>query len=132
MSPFVWVIVGVLVVVAIIAIKASTPKVAKAVAEAMEEGDIAPIVAAIEELRPSSRTAAYNHAIRQLWDGYERGLAITLVMELAERHKDSLIAQYWIKNVMQVEPKLASERFSKEFLKSNYRPELAAQCGPVG
>lgn len=132
MSPLALVIVAVIVALAAYALLAGTPKLGRAVDEALEAGDLGPLLAAIERIRPSGRTAAFNHAIRQLWDRYERGLAVDLVKVLVQRHQDALIAQYWLKHVMETEPALARERLSKPFVDRHYRPEVAARCGPVG
>ncbi len=126
-----WMIV-VAIVVGFVVWKLMIPSLAAPVREAREQGEPGPIVAAVEKLRPSARPTAYNHAIRQLWDSYERPLAIELVKELAEKHSKALIAQYWLKQVQQVEPELARKQISREFLNTYYKPEVAAQCGPVG
>ena len=131
MSPTLFVIIG-LVVVGIIVWRLMIPSLVGVIAQAKEQGAITPIVEAVEQLRPSARPTAYNHAIRRLWDEYERPLAIELVKELAEKHSSTLIAQYWLKQVLQVEPKMARETLPKDFLKRYYHPEVAAQCGPVG
>ena len=123
---------AVLVVLAAVALAVATPRIGRAVEEALARRDVTPVLEAVERMRPGGRTAALNHAIRKLWNRYERRLALDLVVVLAERHTDSLIAQYWIKQAMTVEPELARERLDDEFLRAHYRPELAAQCGPVG
>ncbi len=122
----------VFVAIAAAVLFAATPKLGRAVEECLEAEDLAPLLAAIERVRPGGRTAAYNHAIRQLWDRYERNLAVDLVKVLVQRHADSLIAQYWLDHVMKTEPELARDRLTKPFIERHYRPELAARCGPVG
>ena len=132
MSPLVIALALLLLGVLIVAVRAATPGLGRAVEKASDADDPTPVVEAIERLKPSGRSAAFNHAIRQLWDRYERPLAVALVKVLAERHTDSLIAQYWLKQVMLVEPDLAREHLSKEFMDGHYKPEVAARCGPVG
>lgn len=132
MEPIFWIALIVLVVVAAAAWKLMIPSMNGVIAEAKDKGEVRPVVEQVERLRAAARPTAYNHAIRQLWDGYERELAVELVKELARRHSEAMISQYWIKQVMQVEPKLAGDRFSREFLEAYYQPEVASQCGPVG
>jgi hypothetical protein len=110
----------------------TSPPLRTALARARRERSVAPLVDAVEAVRPAARTSNYNHAIRQLWDDYDRALAIELVRELARRHGDSLIAQYWLRQALQVEPELASRLLTQEFLDRHYVPEVAARCGPVG
>ncbi len=123
--------IGVLVL-GFIAWKLMIPSLDGVIAKAREERDIAPIVGAINQLRPSARATAYNHAIRKIWDDYDRELAIELVKELARKHNDALIAQYWLDQVQKVEPQLARAALTKDFLQRYYQPEVASRCGPVG
>lgn len=117
---------------AVIVWRSMSPSLAGPIALAREQGDITPVVEVIERMRPGARPAAYNHAIRQIWDAYERPLAIELVKVLAEKHGSALIAQYWLKQVLQVEPHLARQHITQDFIKAHYQPEVAAHCGPVG
>ena len=55
-----------------------------------------------------------------------------MVKELAQRHESCSISQYWINQVLSVEPNMAKETFGKDFLDSHYKPEVAAKCGHVG
>lgn len=131
MSPSIWIVFAV-VVIGFVIWRLMIPSLTGVVAKAQEEQDISPIVDAVEGLREAARPAAYNHAIRKIWDAYNRELAIELVIELAKKHNDSLIAQYWLKQVIQVEPELTRSNFSREFLADYFQPEVADQCGPVG
>ena len=126
-----WIVVAV-AAVGIIAWKLMIPSLEAPIEQAKAQGDATPIVEAVEKLRPKARPTAYNHAIKRLWDSYERLLAIELVKVLAEGHSKTLIAQYWLQHVQQVEPLLAREHLSQKFLSTYYKPEVAAQCGPVG
>jgi hypothetical protein len=110
----------------------SSPPLRAALERARGERRVDAVVDAIERIRPAARTSHYNHAIRQLWDDYDRSLAIELVRELASRYPESLVAQYWLRQALQVEPELANRLLSREFLESHYAPEVAARCGPVG
>jgi len=120
------------VVAAFVLWRLSSPPLRAALEQARRERSIAPLVEAVESVRPAARTSHYNHAIRKLWEDYDRALAIELVRELASRHGSSLIAQYWLRQALQVEPDLASRLLPQEFLERHYEPEVAARCGPVG
>jgi hypothetical protein len=112
--------------------RSMSPSLAGVIAAARETQDVAPVVGAVDALREAARPAAYNHAIRRLWDAYDRALAVDLVRELARKHPSALITQYWLDQVQKVEPELARAALDAEFLRLYYRPEVAARCGPVG
>jgi hypothetical protein len=99
---------------------------------AAREGNLGPLLAAIEKRPESAQPTAYNHAIRRYWDGFQRPLAVELIRTLAMNFGTTRITQYWLRQVQQVEPKLARELLGREFIKTYYLPEVAAQCGPVG
>lgn len=132
MVPTYLILVGLVVAAVIIISRLMIPNLSRFIDQAKERGDIEPIVDAIAKLKSSARPTAYNHAIRRLWDEYERPLAIDLAKELAKNHSSAMIAQYWLKHVLQVEPKMAREKLPSDFLKQYYHPDVAAQCGPVG
>jgi hypothetical protein len=102
------------------------------VRQAVKTGDLGPLVVALAKKRPAAQPTAFNHAIRLLWDKYERRLALELVKELAARHGDARIAQYWLKQALSTEPAISRKVFSRAFVAEHYQPEVAAQCGPAG
>ena len=108
------------------------PSVGKLARRAASSGDLAPVFAALNEKRPAAQPTAFNHAIRLLWDADERPLALELIKELAARHGDARIAQYWLRQALTVEPAISGKVFSRAFVTEYYQPEVAAQCGPVG
>ncbi len=122
---------GVLVV-AFLVYRAFVPSLDGLADRAAREGDLSPVLAAIEKRPQSAQPTAYNHAIRRFWDGFQRPLAVELIRVLATNYGTTRITQYWLRQVQQVEPKLARELLGQEFLKTYYLPEVAAQCGPVG
>jgi len=131
MTFAIWIGVGTLVL-ALVIWRLVVPSLDSAVDLAAREKDLAPLLKAIEMKAEAARPTAYNHAIRRLWDGFQRRLAVDLIRELAMNHGTSRITQYWLKHVRQVEPGLAREQLGREFYDTYYLPELAAQCGPVG
>ena len=132
MPPVFWIAIAAGVIVLFMLSKVLMPSLDKVVGQAAKQNDTGPILEAIAKMSAGSQPSAYNRAIRRLWDGYQRPLATELVVELAKNHGDSNIAQYWIKQVMTVEPQMAREKFSREFIKNHYQPEVAAKCGQVG
>jgi hypothetical protein len=131
LSETVWIALGV-ALVAIVIWRMMIPSLAGVIAKARKEQDITPIVEKVSTFRVAAQPAAYNHCIRAIWDAYDRELAIELIKVLAKEHSNSLIAQYWLKQLLQVEPALAKARLEEDFLQRYYQPKLAAQCGPVG
>ena len=132
MPPIVWIAIAAAAIVLFLLSKVFMPSLDKVVGQAAKQNDTGPILEAIAKMNAGARPSAYNRAIRRLWDGYQRPLAAELVIELAKNHGDSKIAQYWINQVLTVEPQTAKDKFSKEFLQNHYQPEVAAQCGQVG
>lgn len=126
-----WLISGVLALAWVIH-RLRLPNLDKAAAEAARRGDIDILIQAINRRGIYSRPAAYHHALRYLWHNYQRPLAAKLAHHLASNHVESAIAQYWIKEILSIEPQIARKVFDKKFLQTYYHPEVAAQCGPAG
>ena len=80
----------------------------------------------------AARATAFNMATRTLWDQYERKLAAGLIRGLGAGLSSTNIAQYWMKQTLEVEPEIAGETFDEEFLREYYNPEHAARCGKFG
>ena len=131
MSTTVVVLIGALVVGLAFLVMTLSTSMDKALRRAKAEKSIQPVLEAVGKKRMPGRASAYNFAIRRLWDGYERGLALELIKELAKSHADTRIAQYWLGQALNVEPALARETLSEDFLAAHFKPEVAAQCGPV-
>ena len=131
MSGWIW---GgcVAVVVLLVLWRRLAPSIVRLVIRAAKTGDPAPVLTALTKKRPSAQPTAFNHAIRLLWDMDERRLALELVKELAARHGEAKIAQYWLQQALTVEPAISGTVFSRAFVTEHYQPEVAAQCGPVG
>ena len=108
------------------------PSTANLARRAAKSGDLAPVLAALGKKSSSAQPTAFNQAIRLLWDMDRRPLALELVKELAARHGDAKIAQYWLHQALTIEPTIAREVLSQDFVAEHYQPEVAAQCGPVG
>ncbi len=106
-------------------------KLSTAVEQTRRTGSPEPVVefvtAAPEERRPTH----WDDALGQLWQAYARVEAARLVMAAARR-SDATILQYWIKRVLEVEPRIADEVFTESFLAAHYRPRVADRCGKSG
>ncbi|OGR07706.1 MAG: hypothetical protein A2341_06700 [Deltaproteobacteria bacterium RIFOXYB12_FULL_58_9] len=120
------------IVAALIILRLFLPSLDTTIDSAVREKDVGLIVAAIDKQRTAAHVNLFNQAIRRLWDAYERSMATLLVRELASRHRNENIAQYWLKQVATAEPVLLQEVLTKSFFDAHYLPEVAAQCGKVG
>ena len=107
------------------------PGVGRALARAIDAADATPLLQALSALKPNTQPEAFNTTIRKLWDRYERDLAAQLIVALGRDHSDKKIAQYWMRQLLTSEPRLA-KLLTPEFLAAHYNPEIAAQCGAVG
>lgn len=115
-----------------LALRFMRPGAGAAISRSRRSGDPADAIAAIRGLRASAQPDAYNQAIRQLWDAYERELAAKLIVALGADHPDENIAQYWLDQLQRVEPEIAAETLERDFLEQTYKPEVAARCGSFG
>lgn len=104
---------------------------ARGLVQARATGDVSGLVAAIQASPESSRPTLWDQAIGALWGEYAREAATSLIMAGAQR-SDASILQYWIKQVMEVEPEIAEAYFDEEFLANHYHPQVAASCGRCG
>jgi hypothetical protein len=73
----------------------------------------------------------WDQALGQLWQAYDRELVARTLVEVAPG-EEIMILQYWMKQVMEIEPEIAQARFTPGFMAAAWRPELAAQCGRCG
>ncbi len=105
---------------------------AKACKQAVADDDLAPLLAWVDRHPTGTQTTAFNRAIRQLWDDYEREIATRLIRELASRHAETRIAQYWLDQAQRVEPEIAERALDRDFIRRYYKPEVAAKCGQHG
>jgi hypothetical protein len=96
---------------------------------AIRTGDIAPIVEAAEPLPQRQRSLFFQDAISLLWNNWQRRMAAQVVREFAARHYQEKIAQFWLRQVLEVEPETAGEILDEKFLSNYYQPSVAATCG---
>ena len=130
MSGWVWIGVGVLVV-GFVAVGSRPGRMRRALKLARETGDLTLVVEAIERTPRLEQPNAWDQALSELWRAYERELAAQLVIEAARR-SDADIVQYWIQQVLTVEPMIAREVFTQEFVTEFFDPLVASKCGRGG
>lgn len=99
---------------------------------ALKTGDLAPLLHALKELPPASQPTEYNRVIRRLWYGYHREEAVHLAKDLARQHRKAPVAQYWLRQYLETEPKIAKEHLDEAFLAEFHDPCAAAKCGKCG
>lgn len=102
-----------------------------ALSEAHSSGELDAVVEAVQAAPAEKRPTKWDYAIDQLWQAYARETAAELVVEAAER-SDATILQYWIQQILEVEPRIADDVFSEEFLAEHYDPQVASRCGKSG
>lgn len=122
----------VVVVGLFVLMQSSRSGVSRAATAAMAQGEVGAVVQAIERLPEGPRPTAFNQAMRQMWDAYERGLAIQLLFTLRESMAEAPIFHYWIKQSMEVEPDLARDVLDADFMARFFDAEVASKCGPGG
>ncbi len=122
---------GVVATVAVVLSSKSKNGLARSLVRARATGEVGGLVAAIEASPAASRATLWDQAIGALWADYAREAATHLIMAGAQR-SDADILQYWIQRVMEVEPEIAHEFFSDDFLTVYFRPQVAAGCGKCG
>ena len=125
------ILIGVVVLLFLV-VRLFGPSVDRALETALKTKNLDELDRALSALPAAKQPNAYNHAIRRLWDAYERDLGAALVRKLAEANPDERITQYWLDQVQKVEPELAKRMFEEGFLEKHFRPEVAERCGSFG
>src|SRR5690554_2046788 len=126
-----WMILAAIAAVVVVLWQFGAGRLQKPLAHAMRTGEIAGVLAAVESASPGEQPTLWDHAIGELWKAYQRETATNLIMEAASR-SDADIVQYWVRQVMEVEPEIAAQRFTPEFLEAFFKPDVAARCGRKG
>ncbi len=125
-------IVGGAILLLFLTVKYFGPNVDRALETAFETKMLTDLETALGLVSDAKQPTAYNRAIRQLWDAYERDMAAALVRKFAEARPGDRIVQYWIDQVRSVEPELAERMFEQDFLDRYFHPEVAQTCGSFG
>ncbi len=127
-----WWILGVAALVAVAFTLRPRASVTRLVDQAVAAKDPGCLVEHLATVPEPSRPTNFDQAVRGLWDIYERRLAARLVHGAADLVAGATITQYWIRQIMEVEPEVSKEVFDDPFLERLYRPEVAARCGKMG
>lgn len=127
-----WMILGVCVVVVGFVATSSTRgnSVKRGMRTARTSGDLLPLTEALKA-DPNDSGTQWDQAIGTLWQAYAREAAAGLVV-IAAQHSDAKIVHYWIKQVIEIEPEIAKEIFTPQFLMAHFDPSVASQCGRCG
>ena len=104
----------------------------RATSKAITSGDISFLVKRIEGESGANQATCFNKAVKAMWNSYERPLAVSLIRAIGPLVSTAHIAQYWMKQALDIEPELAKESFDDDFLHAYYHPEVAAKCGKAG
>jgi hypothetical protein len=123
-----WLIVALLLVVAVILLAKRGPSPHALAREAAASQDLSALLQAVAALHAGERSAFFHGAIGFLWSNWQRPLAARLVREYAQVCPDEKLCQYWLRQVLEVEPSAAREAFDEPFLAHFYRPEIAKSC----
>lgn len=129
MSPFLWIAIAALALVIFLFMGKEKPLL-QAIGQTKASGDIAPILSAIGPDKEADPTL-WDMAINALWQAHAREAAADLIVVSIEKN-DADVLHFWAQKVMEVEPEIARERFSEDFLKNKFRPEGASCCGKCG
>ncbi len=105
------------------------PSLITVVKEAEAQQDIKPIMTAVEKLSGKRRSYFMQQTIEILWRKWERELAANVIEQFAKLHPEEKISQYWIRQVLEFEPKAAKKAFTSSFLDNHYQADVAAMCG---
>jgi hypothetical protein len=128
-----WIWIGLVAIILFLVLRSRlAPSIGSLATQAAKTGDLAPLLEGLEKKSPSAQPTAFNEAIRTLWNAHERRPALELIKELAVRHRDAKITQYWLGQALTIEPEIAVKVYSRTFVAEHYQPEVAAQCGPAG
>jgi hypothetical protein len=127
----VWFVVG-LVFLLVLILRHKSPSLDREIKRAVSLQDTAALLLLIKKRKLAVQPISFHHAIKSLWDRYERSLSMDLIRELAEAHSDTSIAQYWLSQALSVEPGEAQKKLGQDFIQRTFQPEVAAKCGSVG
>jgi hypothetical protein len=131
MSMWVMVAAGVFCIGLVAAWPLRRQTLADALGQARKLATPEPLVAYIQAQPAPLRADLWDQALGQLWQRYERELVARTLVQVAPNN-DAKIIQYWMKQVLEIEPEIAQAYFTQEFMDVAFKPEIAAQCGRCG
>ena len=128
----IFIAIGAIAIIILVISSLKGNSVSKEVKKARTTKDVKPVIAAIDNDKTADVATAFNTAIKSLWDGYDRELAMDLIKALLERNDTAPISQQWLQSALSVEPELARKQLGEEFIKAHFHEEIAQQCVGCG
>ncbi len=99
--------------------------------DAKRTGDLSPLAAMLAAAPEKTQADKIDQTCIKLWNSYEREATARLLVEIAPQ-SDAPIVQYWIKQVLEIEPEIAAQVFTVGFMEEQFRPDVASKCGRCG
>lgn len=96
-----------------------------------KQGDLSPLLALVDAAPKNAQPDLWDQAITQLWQRYERETVAKILVAAAPR-SDAKIIQHWLRQLMEIEPEIAQEQLTADFLAAHFKPDVAAKCGKCG
>ncbi len=127
MTEFVFAGIGILAVFAVVS-SIRGKKLTKAMDEAIQTKSLAPLSRLADMLDEEKRPVFYQQAITRLWEDYHRDLSIGLVREYVEKHTSDTMAQFWLRQALEVETASARKQMDDNFIATYFVPEVAKDC----
>lgn len=124
-------VVSVLLIFLLVSMK-SQDKVSQCVGEAIASKSISALVMEGQKLEESAQPSFFLQSIEQLWNRWHRDLAAELVRDFVLMFPEEKLGQYWLQQILEIEPEIAEKLLYQEFLEVYYKPTIAAGCGAVG
>ena len=131
MTTSVLALVGIVFVVALIVPMVRPRGIDGLLRQVRKSGNLRPLALALTAAPEAKRADKIDQTFTRLWNGYERETAARLLVEIAPQC-DAMILQYWMRQVLEVEPEIAAEIFTVGFIESYFKPDVAAKCGRCG
>ena len=127
-----WWILGLVAILAAFLALRRGAGIGRLVDRTLATGDPSDLVEHLSRQPETTRPTAFDQAVRNLWDRYERAMAARVVRAGAGLVAGASITQYWIRQILEVEPEVSRREFDDDFLETYYQPEVAARCGKMG
>ena len=106
-------------------------RLSSAIERFRETGEAGVVIEAVQAVPEDQRPSHWDQAIGGLWQNYARREAAILTRE-AVKCSGATILQYWMRQVLEVEPAIARDVFTREFLDEYFDADVAARCGKSG
>jgi len=99
--------------------------------DAKRSGDLTPLAAMLAAAPENTQADKIDQTCTKLWNSYEREATARLLVEIAPL-SCAPIVQYWIKQVLEIEPEIAAQVFTVGFMEEQFNPDVASKCGRCG